>query len=48
MTAILVAIFYISKRSMMPEVHQLDSSSTMHAQQESTKKNTLKSSYMSF
>ena len=44
MTAILDAILNISKRSMMPEWHQLDSSSTMPQQQESTKKKTLKSS----
>ena len=42
------AIFNISKRSMMPEWHQLDSSSTMPTQQESTKKKTLKSSSRSF
>ena len=42
--AILDAIFNISKRSMMPEWHQLDSSCTMSEQQESTKKKTLKSS----
>ena len=46
--AILDAIFNISKRSMMPEWHQLDSSSTMPTQQESTKKKTLKSSSRSF
>ena len=40
--AILDAIFNISKRSMMSEWHQLDSSITMHEQQESTKKKTLK------
>ena len=40
--AILDAIFDISKRSMMPEWHQLDSSSTMHGQQESTKKKNFK------
>ena len=33
---------------MMPEWHQLDSSSTMPQQQESTKKKTLKSSSRSF
>ena len=44
MTAILDAILNISKCSMMPEWHQLDSSSTMPQQQESTKKITLKSS----
>ena len=33
---------------MMPEWHQLDSSSTMPEQQESTKKKTLKSSSRSF
>ena len=38
------AILNISKRSTMPEWHQLDSSSTMPQQQESTKKKTLKSS----
>ena len=48
MTAILDAIFNISKRSMMPEWHQLDSSSKMSEQQESAKKKTLKSSSMSF
>ena len=48
MTAILDAILNISKRSMMPEWHQLDSSSTMPQQQESTKKKTLKSSSRSF
>ena len=48
MTAILGAILNISKRSMMPEWHQLDSSSTMPQQQESTKKKTLKSSSRSF
>ena len=48
MTAILDAIFNISKRSMMPEWHQLDLSSTMPAQQESTKNKTLKSSSRSF
>ena len=48
MTAILDAIFNISKRSMMPEWHQLDSSSTKPTQQESTKKKTLKSSSRSF
>ena len=37
------AIYNITKRSIMPEWHQLDSSSTMPEQQESTKK-TLKSS----
>ena len=46
--AILDAIFNISKRSMMPEWHQLDSSSTMPEQYESTKKKTLKSSSRSF
>ena len=46
--AILDAIFNISKRSMMPEWHQLDSSSAMSKQQESTKKKTLKSSSRSF
>ena len=44
MTAILDALFDISKRSMIPEWHQLDSSSIMHEQQEQTKKKTLKSS----
>ena len=34
-----MAILNISKRSMMPEWHQLDSSITMPQQQESTKKN---------
>ena len=48
MTAIMDAILNISKRSMMPEWHQLDSSSTMPQQQESTKKKTLKSSSKSF
>ena len=48
MTAILDAIFNISKRSMMPEWHHLDSSSTMSEQQESAKKKTLKSSSRSF
>ena len=48
LTAILDAILNISKRSMMPEWHQLDSSSTMPQQQESTKKKTLKSSSRSF
>ena len=33
---------------MMPEWHQLDSSSTMTEQQESTKRKTLKSSSRSF
>ena len=46
--AILDAILNISKRSMMPEWHQLDSSKTMPQQQESTKKKTLKSSSRSF
>ena len=46
--AILDAIFNISKRSMMPEWHQLDLSSTMSEQQESAKKKTLKSSSRSF
>ena len=46
--AILEAILNISKRSMMPEWHHLDSSSTMPKQQESTKKKTLKSSSRSF
>ena len=40
--AILDAIFNISKRSMMSEWHQLDSSSTMPTQQESTKKKNIK------
>ena len=48
LTAILDAIFNISKRSMMPEWHQLDSSSTMSEKQESAKKKTLKSSSKSF
>ena len=48
MTAILDAIFNFSKRSMMPEWHQLDSSCTMSEQQESMKKKTLKSSSRSF
>ena len=48
LTAILDAIFNISKRSMMPEWHQLDSSSTMSEQQESARKKTLKSSSRSF
>ena len=39
---ILDAIFNISKSSMMQEWHQLDSSSTMPEQQESTKKNDFK------
>ena len=38
----------ISKRSMMSELHQLDSSSTMPQQQEPTKQKTLKSSSRSF
>ena len=42
--AILGAIFNISKCSMMPEWHQLDSSNTMSEQEESAKKKTLKSS----
>ena len=42
--AILDTIFNISKRSMMPEWHQFDSSSVMPTQQESTKEKTLKSS----
>ena len=46
--AILDAILNISKRSMMPEWHQLDSSITMPQQQESAKKKTLKSSSRSF
>ena len=46
--AILDAIFNFSKRSMMPEWHQLDSSCTMSEQQESMKKKTLKSSSRSF
>ena len=46
--AILDAILNISKRSMMPEWHQLDSSITMPQQQESSKKKTLKSSSRSF
>ena len=45
---ILDAIFNIPKRSMMPEWHQLDSSSTMSEQKESTKRKTLKSSSRSF
>ena len=36
------AILNISKRSMMPEWHQLDSSSTMPQQQESKKKKNFK------
>ena len=48
LTAILDGILNISKRSMMPEWHQLDSSSTMPQQQESIKKKTLKSSSRSF
>ena len=48
LTAILDAIFNFSKRSMMPEWHQLDSSCTMSEQQESMKKKTLKSSSRSF
>ena len=48
MKAILGAIFNISKRSMMPEWHQLDSSCTMSEQQESMEKKTLKSSSRSF
>ena len=48
LTAILDAIFNISKRSMMPEWHQLDSSRTMSEQQESAKKHTLRSSSRSF
>ena len=43
--AISDAIFNIS---MMPEWHQLDSSSAMPEQQESTKKKTLKSSSRSY
>ena len=39
--AILDAIVNISKRSMMPEWHQLDSSITMPAKQESTKEKIL-------
>ena len=46
--AILDAILNISKRSMMPEWHQLDLSITMPQQQESTMKKTLKSSSRSF
>ena len=46
--AILDAICNISKCSMMPEWHQLDSSSSMHQQQELTKKKTLKSSSRSY
>ena len=42
LTAILDAIFNISKCSMMPEWHQLDSSSTMPKQKESTKKKNFK------
>ena len=42
MTAILDAIFNISKRSRMPEWHQLDSSGTMSKQQESAKKKNFK------
>ena len=42
MTAILDAILNISKRSMMPEWHHSDSSSTMPKQQESTKKKNFK------
>ena len=38
MTAILDALLNISKRSMMPEWYQLDSSITLSQQQESTKK----------
>ena len=48
MAAILDAIFNISKRSMMPGWHQLDSYNTLPEQQESTKKKTLKSSSRSF
>ena len=40
--AILDAIINISKRSMMPEWHQLDSSSTMPKQKESAKKKNFK------
>ena len=47
--AILDAFFNISKRSMMPKWHQLDSSTTIPTQQDSTKKKkTLKSSSRSF
>ena len=46
--AILNAILNFSKRSMMPEWHQLDPSCTMSEQQESVKKKTLKSSSRSF
>ena len=46
--AILDAIVNISKRSMMPEWHQLDSSSTISEQQETLKQNNLKSSSRSF
>ena len=42
LTTILDVIFIISKRSMMPELHQLDSSSTMSEQQESAKKKNFK------
>ena len=42
MTAILDAILNISKCSMMPEWHQLNSSSTMPEQQESTEKKNFK------
>ena len=38
--AILDAIFKFSKRSMIPEWHQLDLLSAMPEQQESTKKKT--------
>ena len=48
MTAIVDAILNISKRSMMPEWHQLEPSSTIPQQQESTRKKTLKSSSRSF
>ena len=42
MTAILDANFNISKHSMMPEWYHLKISSTMHEQQESTKKKKFK------
>ena len=41
LTALFDAIFNITKRSMMPEWQQLDSSSKMSEQQESAKKKLL-------
>ena len=47
LTANLDTIFNISKRSMMPEWHQFDSSSTMSEQQEKTLKSSSRSFWFS-